>query len=78
MFDEMLDKDDVREVDYGIGGEPYKLEWMGSRRQGVGLIAFNLRTLPGLFGAVRHVSGQQTRRWRRIPSPATRAEDVED
>ncbi|GAB6054298.1 GNAT family N-acetyltransferase [Magnetospira thiophila] len=51
----VIDQDHVREVDFGIGAEPYKEEWLFQRRELWGLAAFNPRRPKGLFGTLRHV-----------------------
>ncbi|HEY5799449.1 MAG TPA: GNAT family N-acetyltransferase [Burkholderiaceae bacterium] len=57
-----IDIDQVREVDYLTGDEPYKQDWMSHRRERWGLAAFNPATLQGLYGAVRHVLGRRLKR----------------
>ena len=64
MFDHVIDRDCVREIDYGRGSEPYKRDWMTRRRNIVGLIAFNPRSPHGLAAAGRHFLGRWTRRLR--------------
>jgi len=39
----------VREIDYGVGSENYKKDWMNSVREIGGIEAFNTRTAPGLW-----------------------------
>ncbi len=48
----VLDIDGVREVDYLIGDDPYKADWMSHRRERRGIIAFNKRTLRGRAGSI--------------------------
>ena len=62
MMEHVLEVDRVHEVDYGIGDEPYKRDWMSHRRERVGLIAFNPRTARGLSGAIRHFGGRWVRK----------------
>jgi hypothetical protein len=62
MFDNAIDVDHVAEVDYGVGNEPYKLDWMSERRHIVGLIGFNPRSPRGLLAAARHFAGRLIRR----------------
>lgn len=62
MMEHVLEVDRVHEVDYGIGDEPYKRDWMSHRRERVGLIAFNPRTVRGLSGAIRHFGGRWVRK----------------
>jgi hypothetical protein len=71
MFRQAIDEDCVEEIDYGVGSEPYKRDWMEDKRRVYGLVAFNLRTPSGLVRAgvekaklaLRHV------RLRRGPKP---------
>jgi GNAT acetyltransferase-like protein len=51
MFRQAIDEDRVEEIDYGVGSEPYKRDWMEDKRRLYGLAAFNLRTPLGLFRA---------------------------
>jgi CelD/BcsL family acetyltransferase involved in cellulose biosynthesis len=48
LFRQAIDEDRVEEIDYGVGSEPYKKDWMEDKRQLYGLAAFNLRTISGL------------------------------
>lgn len=52
----VIDVDRVREVDYLIGDEPYKRDWMSERRERWGIVAYNPRTLRGLAGAANELS----------------------
>ncbi len=47
MFRHAIDVDRVSEVDFGLGDEAYKLDWVDAERQIVGLEAFHPRTLKG-------------------------------
>jgi ribosomal protein S18 acetylase RimI-like enzyme len=47
MFRLAIDEDRVREIDYGVGSEPYKKDWMSEARTRIGLVAHNRRTVPG-------------------------------
>jgi hypothetical protein len=47
MFRQALDDDRVAEIDYGIGSENYKKDWMASVREMRGVHALNTRTLKG-------------------------------
>jgi GNAT acetyltransferase-like protein len=48
MFRIAIDEDRVREIDYGVGSESYKKDWMSEVRRLVGLEAHSVRTLRGL------------------------------
>jgi hypothetical protein len=48
LFREAIDVDRVEEIDYGVGSEPYKRDWMEAKRHRYGLVAFNLRKASGI------------------------------
>jgi Acetyltransferase (GNAT) domain len=49
----VLSRDRLVELDYGVGSEPYKQEWMDRTRRIVGIEAFNRRSLAGSLGTLR-------------------------
>lgn len=55
----VMQHDQVTEVDYLIGDDPYKQLWMSQRRERWGIIAYNPKTLPGLLGVGKEVLGRQ-------------------
>ena len=64
LFRHVIDVDRVQRIDFGLGDEPYKAEWM-DRKAPVGrMIAYNPRTLPGLAGAGRAMASMLVRRLR--------------
>ena len=70
MFRHALDIDGVVEIDYLTGDDAYKKSWMTHRRERIGLMACNLRTLGGLAAAATEVAGQARERLRARPAPA--------
>ena len=64
MFDHALDVDKVSEIDYGIGSEPYKREWMTACRGVIGIIGFKRSSIIGLAGATAHFAGRLRQRLR--------------
>ena len=70
MIAYVLQKDRVHEVDYLIGDDAYKKDWMSRRRQRCGVIAFNLRTLKGLSGAALQYLGDAKRRFAKLMNRA--------
>ena len=60
----VIDVDGVQELDYGMGDEPYKQDWMTHRRERVGLVAFDLRQPRAWWPALRHFGGKWVRRLR--------------
>ena len=53
MFRRALDVDKVDLIDFGIGGDAYKAEWMSEAEPLYGLQAFDLRSARGIAGAAR-------------------------
>jgi CelD/BcsL family acetyltransferase involved in cellulose biosynthesis len=53
LMREVIDVDRVSEVDYLIGDDSYKSQWMSQRRERWGLLAYNPRSLRGLLGWLR-------------------------
>lgn len=70
-----IERDEVRQVDYLIGGDTYKRTWMSHQVERWGLMAYNPRTLLGLLGWLRQMLAERTRRWRR-PASAPRVPDA--
>lgn len=67
----LIDEDHIIGLDFGRGDDPYKAQWVGSRRQRIGLLLVNPRRPAGLFALARHGIGALTRglRARRPPPP---------
>lgn len=59
----VLDTDQVKEVDYLVGDDPYKRMWMTQRRERWGLIAYDSRTWPGRVGMVIESLRRSAKRW---------------
>jgi hypothetical protein len=64
LFERVLDIDHVTELDYGVGSEPYKRDWMTAVRQIRGVEALNLRTLRGIGAALGELLKRPLRRAR--------------
>lgn len=58
LFERVIDVDQVKVIDYLIGDDPYKRDWMSERRERYGLVAFNPRSWSGAYGALRHWVGK--------------------
>lgn len=54
LMQHTMDVDGVAEVDYLSGDDAYKADWMSSRRERVGLVAFDKNSVRGLASAARH------------------------
>jgi hypothetical protein len=57
LMREVILQDGVAEVDYGMGDEPYKANWMSSRRERWGVLIANPRTAQGMAEIARHKVG---------------------
>lgn len=63
-----IDVDRVREVDYLIGDDPYKADWMSHRRERWGIVAYNPRTVIGAVLLLRETLGHYwSRFFHRVP-----------
>lgn len=68
MLQQAMEVDLVREVDYLIGDDPYKKDWMRGRRERWGLVAYNPRSVWGFIGLLREISGRFVKAvWGRTP-----------
>ncbi len=63
LMRQVMDVDKVGEVDYLVGDDAYKKDWMGQRRERWGIVAYNLLSVYGIGGYGIHISG---RLWHRI------------
>jgi len=61
LMEHVIDIDRVAEIDYLIGDDPYKRDWVSYRRERRGLIAFNPAFLCGWLAAIRHFAGKLKR-----------------
>lgn len=61
LMRKVIDEDGVTEVDYLNGDEQYKQDWMSGRRERVGIIAFNKKTIRGAMGAAWNLLGRTIR-----------------
>ncbi|MBA3058021.1 MAG: GNAT family N-acetyltransferase [Gammaproteobacteria bacterium] len=58
LMQHVIERDQVAEVDYLIGDDPYKKAWMSHRRERWGIVAYNPRTFRGLLGMNREFLGR--------------------
>lgn len=58
LVQHVMEIDGVSEIDYLIGDDAYKKTWMSERRERWGIVAYNLRSLPGILGFLREASGR--------------------
>lgn len=62
LMQHVIDVDQVREVDYLTGDEPYKKDWMSHRRERWGIVAFDPGSLRGVLNGLKHFGGRALRR----------------
>jgi hypothetical protein len=62
MMQHAIDSDKVFDVDYLIGDDTYKKDWMSHRRERFGIVAYNPKTLLGLTGALKQALGEAKRK----------------
>ena len=63
LFRHVIDVDRVEEVDYLMGDDQYKQDWMSERRERRGIIAFNPQSPLGIAKAVYHFGGKILRKY---------------
>ena len=64
MIRHMMEEEGATVLDFGRGDDPYKKDWVSSRRQRMGLLLINPRAPKGLAALVRHGLGRLRARWR--------------
>ncbi len=62
MFQSILDSDQPKRIDFGIGSEAFKTDWTPDSEALIGLVAFNSRTLLGRLQHLRHAAGRLIKR----------------
>ena len=62
LMEHVLELDRVKEVDYLIGDDAYKSQWMSHRRERWGLVAYNPLSIAGLVGFTREAAGRAVKR----------------
>jgi CelD/BcsL family acetyltransferase involved in cellulose biosynthesis len=55
MVEHLIDRENVTEIDFGRDAEAHKKFWVRQRRYRQGIIAYNCRSMGGLFGLCWHV-----------------------
>lgn len=61
MLRRLLDEENVDEIDFGRGDDPYKRQWASQRRQRIGLVLVNPFRPQGLKAVGRHLLGRGRR-----------------
>ena len=63
MLRQILEAEDLREIDFGRGDDPFKEFWLSQRRERWGMVAFNPRTVAGLQQAAFEFLGRTGKRF---------------
>ena len=64
MFRRAIDEDEVDLIDFGIGNDPYKADWMDEAEPLYALTAYDMRSLNGLAAAARAAVSMLVRKLR--------------
>jgi hypothetical protein len=64
MIRHLIEQAHVSELDFGRGDDPYKRDWVGCRRQRMGVMLINPRHPRGMLALARHALGRVTARLR--------------
>jgi CelD/BcsL family acetyltransferase involved in cellulose biosynthesis len=68
MIRHMIEQEQVAELDFGRGDDPYKQGWVSDRRQRIGMLLINPRRAGGLVALARHGLGRIKARLRHARS----------
>ena len=63
LMQHVIETDSVTKIDYLQGDDPYKKTWMSERQERWGIIAYNPRSVRGLYGLIREVLGRKLKPW---------------
>ena len=55
LSEHVIEYDKVTCIEFGMGSEPYKKDWMDKKQERVTLQVFNEQTFFGLLGAAKHI-----------------------
>jgi hypothetical protein len=67
LMQHVIERDGVSEIDYLVGDDAYKKDWMSDRRERWGIVAYNPTTVAGAFGALREALGRLLKKvWLRL------------
>ena len=66
LLERVLDHDGVKEVDFLIGDDQYKRNWMSHRRERWGLVAYDPRRAGGGIGILKELLGRAVRHFRPV------------
>jgi Acetyltransferase (GNAT) domain len=63
LMEHIIDIDKVTEVDYLIGDDPYKKTWMSHRRERWGVVAYNTKSIQGIFKIMAELIRRKFKPW---------------
>lgn len=63
LMQDAIEHNAAKEIDYLIGDDSYKKNWMSERRERWGLVAYNPRSLGGQLGWARESLGRRLKPW---------------
>lgn len=69
LMQHVFEHDRVSEVDYLLGDDRYKRDWMSARRERWGIQAYDARRWRGLLGLLRELSGRGVKRMLQLVRP---------
>lgn len=79
LMEYAIEQDKVEDVDYLIGDDPYKREWMSNRRERWGIVAYDPKTVIGLalatYEGIRRMVTRSIRGLARRSGPSTHRAD---
>ena len=55
ITEHVIENDQVTTIEFGMGSEPYKKDWLAKRRQRVSYQIFNDNCIAGKLSALRHI-----------------------
>lgn len=76
LMHHVLDEDQVKEVDYLIGDDDYKKDWMSHRRERWGIIAYNTKTVRGVVGTATQMLSEMSRQFRALIKAPAKKQNV--
>lgn len=62
LMQHLIDVEGVQEIDFGVGEEPYKRDWLPMRRERWGILGLNPLTLHGSLTTLYQVGGKAIKR----------------
>jgi len=67
MMSTLIPEENLREIDFGRGDDAYKRDWLGQKRERIGVIAGNRKSAAGLAAIVRDILPTRISAARNLP-----------